>query len=173
MQSNEQRYRDRAAQDDFFDADLADAHLKVSAQTAHAAVNSEDKQKTKGSLAERFMQTLQQIEKTKNVDPLVTLFAEDADLSNLAMHHPIEGHQAIRQFWQNYLSVFDQIHSQFTHTSEGNGAIALEWISEGSLSPGEPLSYRGVSILETQNGKVQHFRTYYDSATSLPNGAKH
>ncbi|MCU0548582.1 MAG: nuclear transport factor 2 family protein [Leptolyngbya sp. Prado105] len=172
MQSSEQQYRDRVQQNDFFDADLEDAHRKVSAQTAHTSVNPESNQKTEGSLAERFMQTLQQIEETKNVDPLVALFAEDADLSNLVMHQPIQGHKMIQQFWQNYLSVFDQIHSRFTYTSEGNGTITLEWVSEGTLSSGEPFSYRGVSILETQNGKVQHFRTYYDSATFLPQGAK-
>ncbi|MBD1823805.1 nuclear transport factor 2 family protein [Cyanobacteria bacterium FACHB-DQ100] len=118
------------------------------------------------------MQSLQQAEATKTVDSLVELFAENADLSNLAMHEPIRGKEAIRQFWQNYLSVFEQIRSHFTHTSEGSGTIALEWTSEGTLSSGEPIRYRGVSILETQAGQVQHFRTYYDSAAFLPQGAK-
>jgi ketosteroid isomerase-like protein len=116
--------------------------------------------------------SLQQIEKTGDVEPLVALFAENADLINLAMHEPLQGKQHIRQFWQNYLSVFDRIQSRFTHVAEGDKTITLEWISEGALSSGEPFSYRGVSILETNNGQVQHFRTYYDSAAFLPEGAK-
>ncbi|MEP0918417.1 nuclear transport factor 2 family protein [Leptolyngbya sp. DQ-M1] len=168
MQSSERIYRDQAQQDDFFDADLTDARLKVNPQAAHASSHA----KSSESLATRFMQSLQQAEATKTVDSLVELFAENADLSNLAMHEPIRGKEAIRQFWQNYLSVFEQIRSHFTHTSEGSGTIALEWTSEGTLSSGEPIRYRGVSILETQAGQVQHFRTYYDSAAFLPQGAK-
>lgn len=167
MQSSEQQYRDQAQQDDFFNADLADAHRKVSTPATHISPQSE----SSNNLAERFMRSLQQTETTRQVDALVELFSEDANLSNLAMHQPIQGKEAIRQFWQNYLSVFDRIHSQFTHTSEGNGTITLEWISEGALSSGEPFSYRGVSILEAQNGQVQHFRTYYDSAAFLPQSA--
>jgi ketosteroid isomerase-like protein len=167
MQSNDLQYRDHSQQDDFFDADLADAHRKIAAQNPAPIAEGSS------SLMERFMQTLQQIESTKEVDPLVDLFSEDADLSNLAMHEPVQGKAAIRQFWQNYLSVFDSIHSRFTHTSEGESTITLEWISDGTLSSGEPFSYRGVSILETQGESVQHFRTYYDSAIFLPEGTKH
>lgn len=55
---------------------------------------------------------------------------------------------------------------------ESNGSAVLEWISEGTLTSGEPLKYQGVSIIETVDGKVQRFRTYYDSAAFLPQGAK-
>lgn len=123
-------------------------------------------------MAERFMQTLQQIETTGDVEPLVALFAEDAELSNLAMEKPLQGREHIRHFWQNYLSVFDHIRSRFTHVTEGNNTAVLEWISEGALTSDEPLSYRGVSVLETQDGQVYRFRTYYDSAVFLPQGAK-
>lgn len=122
--------------------------------------------------AKRFMETLQHTELTGDVEPLVSMFADDAELSNLAMIDPVKGIDQIRKFWQNYLSVFDQIHSRFTHTTESSERAVLEWVSEGSLSNGEPISYRGVSVLETENGYVRRFRTYYDSAVFLPQGAK-
>ena len=122
--------------------------------------------------AEKFMQTLQQIEENKNVEPLVSLFTEDAQLSNLATPSPLQGKDGARQFWQKYLSVFQRIHSKFTNVVESNGSAVLEWISEGTLTSGEPLKYQGVSIIETVDGKVQRFRTYYDSAAFLPQGAK-
>ncbi|MBE9226638.1 nuclear transport factor 2 family protein [Phormidium sp. LEGE 05292] len=122
--------------------------------------------------AEKFMQTLQQIESNKNVEPLVSLFTEDAQLSNLATPSPLQGKDGARQFWQKYLSVFQQINSKFTNVVESNGSAVLEWISEGTLTSGEPLKYQGVSIIETVDGKVQRFRTYYDSAAFLPQGAK-
>ena len=122
--------------------------------------------------AEKFMQTLQEIEANKNVEALVSLFTEDAELSNLASSSPLQGKDGARQFWQKYLSVFQQIHSKFTNVVESNGSTVLEWTSEGSLTSGESLRYQGVSIIETVNGKVRSFRTYYDSAAFLPQGAK-
>jgi ketosteroid isomerase-like protein len=172
VQSNEQFYRDQAPQDDYFDADLADAHREVSAQTIPATPTLDSNRVARTNLAETFMQTLQQTEVLGDVDPLVDLFADTADLSNLAMTQPLHGRENIRQFWQNYLSVFDRIQSRFTHVSEGNGTITLEWISEGNLVSCESIRYRGVSILETHNGQVQHFRTYYDSAAFLPQNAR-
>jgi ketosteroid isomerase-like protein len=123
--------------------------------------------------AKRFMDTLQRTEATGDVEPLVALFTDDAELTNLAMTDPLQGIDQIRKFWQNYLSVFDRIHSRFTHVTERENRAVLEWISEGALSNGEPMSYRGVSVLETDdNGSVHRFRTYYDSAVFLPQGAK-
>lgn len=122
--------------------------------------------------ADRFMQTLQQVEAAQAVEPLIALFAADAELINLAMTEPLRGHDGARQFWQKYLSVFDRIHSHFTHVAETDSTAVLEWISEGSLSHGEPVRYRGVSILEFNQDHVQKFRTYYDSAVFLPQGAK-
>ena len=123
-------------------------------------------------IAKTFMQTLQQIESTGDVNPLVTMFTEDAELSNLAMVEPLQGRDGAHRFWQKYLSVFGQIHSEFTHVVESDGTAFMEWVSQGTLSTGEPLKYRGVSVIETKNGQVQYFRTYYDSAAFTPQGAK-
>jgi len=123
-------------------------------------------------IAESFMKTLQQVENTGDVEPLVAMFAEDAELINLAMTEPLKGSDGARRFWQKYLSVFERIHSRFTNVVEGDRAAVLEWISEGALSSGESLNYRGVSVIEIDNDRVCRFRTYYDSAVFLPQGAK-
>ncbi len=119
-------------------------------------------------IAERFMQTLQQVEETGDVEMLVAMFTEDAKLSNLAMLEPLSGRDGARHFWQKYLSVFERIHSKFTNVVEGDGTAVLEWISHGTLPTGKPINYRGVSLIETANGQVCHFRTYYDSAAFVP-----
>lgn len=124
-------------------------------------------------MTSRFMQTLQRIEETREVEPLVDLFSDDAELINLAMPEPLKGKEGAHRFWDKYLSVFDRIHSEFTHVVESNGASVLEWVSKGTLSNSEEITYRGVSVLEFNNDRVQRFRTYYDSATFLPQGAKH
>lgn len=123
-------------------------------------------------IASRFMQTLQQIEAAKEVEPLVDLFTDDAELSNLATPKPLLGKEGARQFWQKYLSVFNHIHSTFSHVVEDETSAVLEWTSKGTLSNSEEVNYQGVSILEIVDGRVQKFRTYYDSAVFLPQGAK-
>lgn len=122
--------------------------------------------------ADRFMQTLRQIEASGDVEPLVEMFAEDAESINLAMVEPLRGKDGARRFWQKYLSVFDRIHSNFTHVTTDNKTAVMEWRSQGTLSNGEDVHYRGVSIIETDNGLVRGFRTYYDSAVFLPTDAK-
>ena len=120
------------------------------------------------------MQTLQQIEETGDGAPLVEMFAENAELMNRAMVEPLQGRDGARSFWEKYLSVFERIRSEFTNVIEGdNSTSVLEWVSEGALSTGESIKYRGVSIIETENAQVHRFRTYYDSAVFLPHAAKH
>lgn len=122
--------------------------------------------------ASRFMHTLQHIEETGDVEPIVALFSDEAELSNLAMSEPLKGRDGVRQFWQRYLSVFEQIRSQFTNVVEGDGTVVLEWLSKGTLSSSGAIDYQGVSVLEIKDGQVHRFRTYYDSAAFLPQGAK-
>lgn len=123
-------------------------------------------------MAARFMHTLQKTEETGDVDALVALFTEDAELMNLAMVEPSTGKEGARRFWDKYLSVFEHIHSEFTNVVESDTASVLEWVSRGTLSTAEEITYRGVSVLEFKDGRVQRFRTYYDSAAFLPQGAK-
>lgn len=119
-------------------------------------------------MAERFMQTLQQIEQSGDVEPMVALFAEASEASNLAHREPHRGQEGVRQFWQEYLSAFKEVRSTFHNTIEGESAFVLEWNSEGSLPSGEPIHYPGVSIVETEGEAVRRFRTYYDSAAFIP-----
>lgn len=127
---------------------------------------------TQRETTSQFMHTLQEIEETGKVESLVALFADDAELINLAMLEPLTGQEGAHRFWQKYLSVFDRIHSEFTNIVENDDTSMLEWVSKGTLSSSEEITYRGISVLEFKNGKVQRFRTYYDSASFLPQGAK-
>lgn len=128
---------------------------------------------TPREMTSRFMHTLQKIEETGDFKPLVDLFSDDAELTNLAMLEPLKGKEGAHRFWNKYLSVFDHIHSDFINVIENDDTSVLEWVSKGTLSTSEEITYRGISVLEFNNGKVQHFRTYYDSAAFLPQGAKH
>jgi hypothetical protein len=124
------------------------------------------------SIADRFMEALQESERTGNPEPLVELFAEDGEATSLARSEPLSGRRGVQQFWREYLHAFAEIRSEFTSVFEADEGAVLEWESEGRLSDGTPVSYRGVSVLETDGRHVQRFRTYFDSSVFLPAGAK-
>ena len=126
-------------------------------------------------MAQKFMDTLQEIENSKDVTPLVQMFAEDAELRRLSQE-TMTGKDGAREFWEEYLEMFETIHSDFNHVIEGDTGILLEWKSSGKLANGKALEYRGVSIFEADGDKVTNFRTYYDSAVFTGDeveGAKH
>jgi len=123
-------------------------------------------------VAEQFMTALRELEASGDTEPLMALFSDEPEAANLGRAQPAEGRDGVRRFWQDYLDAFDGIRSEFTHVVEGEGGVVLEWVSRGKLRNGEPVEYRGVSVLELEGDRVSRFRTYYDSAVFLPEGAK-
>ncbi len=113
-------------------------------------------------MADTFARALQQTEESRDPEPLLELFSEDAELHNLAMSH--QGLDGARRFWETYLAQIDRIRSEFSHLIEEDGQAALVWTSTGTLKDGQPITYRGVSILELDGDKVRRFETVYDSA---------
>ncbi|MBY0459272.1 MAG: nuclear transport factor 2 family protein [Gemmataceae bacterium] len=114
--------------------------------------------------AESFIRALQQSEQTRDVEPLVEQFDDQAEVENLTAQSPARGRDGAREFWTKYLDSFQNVKSRFTHVFEADSVAVLEWISEGALPDGKPIRYRGVSVLELAGGRVRRFRTYYDSA---------
>ncbi|MFC6591643.1 nuclear transport factor 2 family protein [Deinococcus lacus] len=110
-----------------------------------------------------FMQALQQAESTGDPSALVALHAPDVTLRNLT-EKTWEGQEGAQEFWATYLGNFAQIRSEFTRSQEEAGLGVMEWTASGELSDGQPISYRGVSLIEVAGGQVKAFRTYYDSA---------
>ena len=123
-------------------------------------------------LTEEFMRVLQQFEATGELAPLLSLFDDDAEALNLGRTEPARGADQVEGFWRDYRSIFRALRSEFTHVIEGKDGAVLEWISRGTLLNGEPVEYKGVSVLETGGDRIRRFRTYYDSAVFLPGGAK-
>jgi len=123
-------------------------------------------------IAERFMQALINAENSGDVEPLVELFNDEAELSNLIISEPITGREGIRRFWQEYLNQFQQISSHFVSVIENDTTSVLEWVSEGTLKTAEPIKYRGVTLLKIESGKIRNFRSYYDSAVFVSKEAR-
>ncbi len=118
------------------------------------------------TLTQTFMQALQTTEQSGDTAPLVALFAEGATLRNLTTQ-TWEGVDGARAFWDAYLGNFDGIRSEFSHHADDGHTGVMEWDATGALKGGQPIEYRGVSIIEHDGQKVQAFRTYYDSAAFI------
>jgi ketosteroid isomerase-like protein len=121
---------------------------------------------------QQFITLLQQIERTRQVDPILDLFAQDAQISTISQRKPLVGKAGVKQFWTGYLAIFRTVGSEFVHQHATADLAVLEWRSEGVLHDGAAINYQGVSILEFSGEKIGRFRTYYDSAAFLPDGAK-
>ena len=120
-------------------------------------------------LAARFKEALQQTEQSRDASAVASLFKEGAQLTNLGGDH---GDDATK-FWQIYLDQFSEIRSEFTGEIASEGGAALEWQSRGKLRDGKSVEYRGVSVLEFDDGGVTSFRTYYDSAEFVRSGTRY
>jgi len=122
-------------------------------------------------LRERFVDALHTLHADRDPGPMSELFADDATLSKAGIEHTERGKDGARSFWQEYRDVFGDIEVDFTHVTENEESAALEWTSQGSLARGGDFTYDGVSVLDGDGSVITGFRTYYDSAAFLREGA--
>ena len=118
-----------------------------------------------------FMDALQALESNHEPDTIVALFTDDATLERLT-HKTYEGKADAEKFWGEYLEPFNTISTEFYNVTEDDDGAVLEWESQGELKSGKAIHYKGVSSLSFDGDNVGSFRTYYDSAAFLSEGAK-
>lgn len=118
-------------------------------------------------LAHRFIDALHKLEdgSEADADEMVSLFGEDARLTNAAMAgKELTGVDGARRFWSEYRRSFGQVRSEFSHVIVDANAAGLFWTTEGSGNDGQRVHYDGVSLLEwSGDGKIGFFRGYYDT----------
>jgi len=113
-----------------------------------------------------FIAALQDAEREHSSDAVVDLFAPDASCANLA--HTAHGLDEIREFWDQYLATFSEVASEFSHVVEHGDGFVLEWVAHGVLVSGEPIGYRGVTLIDVGPDGIESLRSYYDSAVFVP-----
>lgn len=119
------------------------------------------------SLVQRFIAGLHRLEETKDPEPLVALYAEQAETSNVVADRIFAGPDGARDFWRRYRGSFGEAHSSFRNEIVVGDRAALEWTTEGTDTQGAPLRYDGVSILEMAGEgdaeTITRFRAFFDS----------
>ena len=114
-------------------------------------------------VAENFKEALWKVEEDRDVEPMISVLAEDCEVGNVAVPEIFHGHDGAREFWNSYRKTFDEMKSSFRNVFADEGRAALEWTTEGTEN-GHTVSYEGVSILEIEEGKVKRFMAYFDPA---------
>lgn len=109
----------------------------------------------------RFVAALHALEESGDVEGIVSLFDETAEISNPNDLVPHRGAEGARRFWRAYRDSFEEIHSDFSRIVEREGTAMLEWTSTGRIH-GHPVTYAGVSVVEMADGRVKRFRAYFD-----------
>jgi hypothetical protein len=116
-----------------------------------------DREPARSGLARRFIDALLRAEESGNADELVGLFDDDAELRSFVHDESLHGIDGARRFWREYLSSFQRLRSRFERVSDLDGLAVLEWVSEGTLASGTPITYRGVSLVEHDGDRVRSF----------------
>ncbi len=113
-------------------------------------------------MAQRFIDALAQLERDREVEPLVALHAEGSDVGNVNAPERFHGPDGARHFWTEYRATFGDMRSEFRNIIATDGRAALEWATTGTTADGRPVEYEGVSILEFDGDNVARFRAYFD-----------
>lgn len=117
------------------------------------------------SRAQQFADALQRLEQDRDLEPILTMFAENVRLVRPEKGGEEQGPQGAHRYWQAYLDQFDEISSTFGRLVDADYCSELEWVSKGRLPTGRPITYAGVSLLEyDEDGRIKRFASYYDTA---------
>lgn len=112
--------------------------------------------------AQRFVDALAKLEESGDLEPLLSLFADDAQVSNAASQRMFTGRDGARQFWKEYKGLLARVRSTFRNLIESGDRVALEWESQGTAHNGAAVSYEGVSIIEWDGDRIRRFSAYFD-----------
>jgi ketosteroid isomerase-like protein len=112
--------------------------------------------------AQRFVDALAKLEESGDVESIVSLFSEDAQVSNVALRRVFSGIDGARLFWTEYKATLARVRSTFRNMIESADRVALEWETQGTAHNGAAVNYEGVSIIEWDGDHIQRFYAYFD-----------
>lgn len=117
--------------------------------------------------ADDFITALRALERDRDVEPLAALYADDAACGNTATNRTFTGPDGAREFWTAYRETFDTIESEFRIQLDSDDAVALEWVSTGTLQGGEEVRYEGVTMVALDGDRIARTTAYFDPRAIL------
>ncbi|HVG37913.1 MAG TPA: nuclear transport factor 2 family protein [Pyrinomonadaceae bacterium] len=118
-------------------------------------------------VAQNFIAALGKLEAERDLDTIVALFADDAEIGNIVAPEKFHGPDGAREFWGKYRETFGEMKSTFRNRIIGENRAALEWHTTGTAANGDgddaQIEYEGVSILEIDGDRITRFRAYFNA----------
>ena len=115
----------------------------------------------------QFIAALRHLEQKRDLEPMGSLFTDEAPVSSIDGHGTRYGPDGITALFDEYLRQFDEVRTTFTQVTEGENHAALEWSTDAVRAGGHPVTYTGVTIIDLDGDRVTGFRTVYDSAALM------
>lgn len=141
---------------------LATCRLPVAAQGATPPVAAE---------LPPVLQEFIAAQEARDLDRLLALHAEDAVVEEVPTGIVYEGRDAIRGYFETFYAAFPDATMRYANVFASDAWAGAEWTFSGTytgqlpdLPPGEgqPLTVRGVDIIELAGDQVRGGRVYYD-----------
>jgi steroid delta-isomerase-like uncharacterized protein len=110
-------------------------------------------------------------QEARDLDRLIALHSEDAVVEEVPTGIAYEGREAIREYFEGFYAAFPDATMRYTNAFASDAWAAAEWTFSGTytgrlpdLPPGEgqPLTTRGVDIIDLAGDQVRGGRVYYD-----------
>ena len=108
------------------------------------------------------MKGLARLEKDSDPRDLLELFADNCTIGNVLLDTKLHGAEGAKRFWTDYRHTFKDVKSTFSRITEDIGAAVLEWTSKGTLLTGQPVEYRGATVIVVGNERIVDFMAYFD-----------
>ncbi|MEM7411592.1 MAG: limonene-1,2-epoxide hydrolase family protein [Myxococcota bacterium] len=99
----------------------------------------------------------------RDIDDILSFFAADAVYTNIPIDPPNEGLEAIRKTIEGFLGMSEEIEFVVSHTAEAPGIVMNERVDR-FLIGGRWVEASVMGVFEIADGKIQHWRDYFDLA---------
>ena len=98
----------------------------------------------------------------------VETFAVDATSHDPVGAPPMNGHAALRQFFDGICGAFERVGLTEDHVFTSGNEAAVKWTGRGTGKNGREVTFEGIDVFEINDaGKIQTLRAYWDPAAML------
>ena len=103
-----------------------------------------------------------------DVEAYLAAFAHDAINYDPVGGEPLNGHEAMRQFFMGIVGLFDRVGLTEEFVTVAGNEVAVKWKGEGISKNGKAVIFEGIDIFELNSeGLIQTLKAYWDPAEMM------
>ncbi|HEX8494765.1 MAG TPA: nuclear transport factor 2 family protein [Pyrinomonadaceae bacterium] len=103
-----------------------------------------------------------------DVDSWLSTFAEDAVSNDPVGAPPLNGHAALRQFFEGIAGAFEKVGLFEDQVFINGNEAAVKWTGRGTGKNGREVTFEGIDVFAVNDeGKIQTVRGYWNPAAMM------